>query len=218
VFPFLFRYDYIDWNIQRILTYASWVLAVVLAPLLHERLLAGGGARRLALCAIVAMGWQGTVAAWVIVDGSWARDRADRAFFHIGPLDERMMRLGPALPRGAVVLDPLRCMSGTACRAALLFGRYAAYSRDRLHYQEPSAGWSQALRDPRPETLRLHGYTHFYLDGDWLAALPPDIRARLAGAAYAALGSESDGRDLRLLLRVCAPDEGCALNVPGVIQ
>ena len=36
VFPFLFRYDYIDWNIQRILTYSSWVLAVVLALLAFE--------------------------------------------------------------------------------------------------------------------------------------------------------------------------------------
>ncbi len=218
VFPFLFRYDYIDWNIQRILTYSSWVLAVVLAPLLHERLTAGGSPRRLALAAIVALSWQGTVAGWVILDGSWAKDRADRAFFRVTPLDERMMRHGPALPRGAVLLDPLRCLSGTACRASILFGRYAAYSRDRLHYQEPSAGWTAALRDPRPETLRRHGYTHFYLDGAWLFALPPDIRARLAGAAYAPVGIEGDDRDLRLLLRVCAPDEGCALRVPGVIQ
>ncbi len=218
VFPFLFRYDYIDWNIQRILTYSSWVLAVVLAPLLFERLRAGGLARQVAATAVLLMAWQGSMALGVILDGAWVRDRADRAYFKIEPLDEIMMRYGPLLPRGAVLLDPARCWSGTACRAAILFGRYAAYSRDRLHYDEPTPGYTEALRDPRPETLRRHGYTHFYFDGGWLAALAPDVRARLAGAAYDVVGAQRAERDVRLLLRVCAPEERCALHVPGVIQ
>lgn len=217
VFPFLFRYDYIDWNIQRILTYASWVLAVVLAPLLFERLRAGGAARRLAAFALLLMAWQGTMALGVVVDGTWLKDRVERKFFAIHALDERMMRYAPALPRGALLLDPVRCLSGTACRAAILFGRYAGYSRDRLHYQQPTDGYVEALRDPRAATLRRHGYTHLYVDGGWLHGLPPDIRARLAGDAYQLIGAEHDERDLRLLLRVCAPDERCALSVPGAI-
>lgn len=217
VFPFLFRYEYIDWNIQRILTYSSWTMAVLVAPLLFERLRAAGPPRALAALAVLLISYEGLVAVGVILDGSWVRDRADRAFFQVRPLDEKMARYGPRLPRGAVILDPARCLTGTSCRAAILFGRYSKSSRDRLRYDQPTDGYAESLRDPRPETLRRHGYTHVYVDSAWLSSLPPDVRARLAGAAFEPLGTAADDKDVRLLLRVCAPDERCALRVPGVV-
>lgn len=212
VVPFLFRYDYYDWNIQRLLTYASWTLAVLVAPLLAEHLQAGGWARIRAAAAVVLIGFQGLWALGVIVEGSQVRDRVDRAFFHVRPIDERMMRFAPALRSGTLLLDGVPCLSGTACRTALLFGRYSASSRDRLHYQETSASYRAARADPRPATLRRLGYTHVYVDEDWLASL----EVGLAGAAFELVGAERAGRELRLLLRVCAPQERCALRVPGL--
>jgi hypothetical protein len=217
VAPFFLRYDFYDWNLQRLLTYASWTLVVILAPLLGERLRAGGRARAWAVVAVVSIGFQGLVALGVIVEGSHVRDRVDRAFFRVGPLDERMMRYGPALPKDALLLDSAPCLKNSACRAALLFGRYAVCSDDRLRFEEPGAVYREARADPRPETLRRLGYTHVYLDDEWLDAMSPEARARFAGGAFELVGSARAGHDVRLLLRVCAPQERCALHVPGVI-
>jgi hypothetical protein len=217
-FPFFFRYDYLDWNVQRVLTYASWTVAVLLAPLLFEQLTAGGARRALALALLLTAGWGGLVQLGVVIDGRWGQDHfSTLEHWHLGPLDDELARLEPLLPRNALIFDAEACMVGTACRPAIVFGRYGASASDRGDFRESiTAAFRQIRADPRARALRDAGYTHVYLDANWLAGLG-DTRARFQGGPFELLGLAGDRDDFRALLRVCAPREKCSLSLPGIL-
>ena len=213
-----FRYDYIDWNIQRLITFASWTLAVLAAPLLAAALARGGAARGLAALALVGLMYGGTLEALVVAYGRDVRDGVDTAFFRIGRSDEALERLGPFLPLRARVFDPAGCMSGTASRPAILFGRYSIFSNDRLNYMQPLPSFQRLLARPAADELRAAGYTHLYLDGPFLDSLTPEARRSLAGDAFQVLGESGEGQGFRALLRVCPRSERCSLDLPAALR
>jgi hypothetical protein len=211
------RYDYEDWNMQRLITFSSWTLAVLAAPLLAAALARGGAARGLAALALVILTYGGVLEAFVVVSGRDVRDSVDTGFFQIGPQDEALEPLGPSLPLGARVFDPAGCLFGTASRPAILFGRYTVFSRDRLYYAKALPSFKRLLAGPRADQLRAAGYTHFYLDDRFLDSLAPDARRSLAGDAFELVGDSGEGKPFRALLRVCEPNEGCSLSLPGLL-
>lgn len=217
-FPFFFRYDYFDWNIQRLLTYASWTVAVLLAPLLFEQLAAGGWRRALGVALLFFVGWGGLAQLAVVIDGRFGHDHfASTERWHLGPLDVDLAHLERLLPRDALIFDADACMIGTACRPAIVFGRYGASASDRGDFQDSTTtAFKEVLADPRARTLRDAGYTHVYLDANWLARLH-DKRSRFQEGPFELLGLAGDRDDFRALLRVCAPAEGCRLSLPGIL-
>jgi hypothetical protein len=49
-------------------------------------------------------------------------------------------------------------------------------------------------------------------------SLSPASRAALREGPFEALGQSGDRQDFRALLRVCRPDEGCRLSLPGILD
>jgi hypothetical protein len=213
-FPCFFRYGYDDWNLQRSLTYATWTTGVLLAPLLHARLAAGGARRVGALVLLFVLGWGGLVQLGVVLGNEGVADRLTLEAWRLGPLDAKLAHLAPHLPLEALIFDPEACLIGTATRPGILFGRYGCSSHDRLNFASFTPAFAQLVADPRPELLRSAGYTHVYLDARWLRGLAPEARARLLGGPYEQLGLAGEGDDFRALLRVCAETERCSLRLP----
>lgn len=219
-FQFFVRYPYSDAAVVRTLTFAIWTIAALLGPLLESALRAAGARRLVAAAAVVVLltSGAGFLAMYPVVPLRDPLIRSTPRLFRIGALDETLRPLAARLPREAVIFDPSGCPGALGARPCIVFGRYAAVAGARNIAPPVLPGFAAALADPDPEVLRRHGYTHIYADAAWQAA-EPAVRARLDGGAFALLGCASDGTDFRALLRVCAPNEQCALRLaPGLCR
>jgi hypothetical protein len=213
LFPFFFRFDFFDWNIQRSITFATWTLAVLLAEPLYALLRARGARRWLGAALIVVVGLGGLLELGVVVDGRYLQDESDLSRWSLGALDEQIAaRWRGHLPRSSLVFDPKGCVADKVCRPAVLFGCYGASAREAVHFRKLTPTFARLLTDPTPEALRGAGYTHLYLDADWLKQLGPRAAAGL-GRGLELLQDATTPTDTRALLRVCDPGETCALDV-----
>jgi hypothetical protein len=212
-FPFFFRFDFFDWNIQRSITFATWIQAVLLAGPLYALLRAHGARRWLGAALILVVSLGGLLELGVVVDGRWLQDESDAGRWRMGPLDAQLAeRWDLRLPREAVVFDPSGCVADKVCRPAVLFGCYAASAREAVHFRKPTPQFAALLTDPSAQGLRAAGYSYLYLDADWLKHLRPRAEAGLR-SGLELLDSATSATDSRALVRVCDPGESCALDV-----
>jgi hypothetical protein len=215
--PLCFRYWYGDWNLQRLNAYATWTLAVLLAPYLGEAFARAGWLRRMGLGFLVVLAsLSGLVTAAMVVTGRGLRDSLSQDFSPLpAPLDLAMMGRTGDLPRDARFFDPLGCLTTTATRPGYLFGRYVLASRDRARFRDPLPEFEAVLQNPQRDSLLRSRFTHLYLDAAWFEGLSDAGRAALEAGPVSVVGAAAQGRDFRAVLRVCRPDEACPGFVPA---
>jgi hypothetical protein len=215
--PLCFRYWYGDWNLQRLNAYATWTLAVLLAPYAIEAFSRAGRLGRTGLGLMLLLATvSGLVTAGLVVTGRDLRDSNSQDFSPLPfPLDLAMMRRAGELPKDARFFDPLGCLTTTGTRPGYLFGRYLFASRDRARFRDPLPQFEAVFQDPGRETLLRSGFTHLYIDAAWYEGLSAAARAALEGGPVAVVGAAGQGQDFRALLRVCRPDEACPGFLPA---
>jgi len=212
-----FRYGYGDWNLQRLNAYATWILAVLLAPGIGDAFVRSRRAGRVALAlGLLLAGGSGLVTMALVVAGRGLRD-AERQDFGPPPppLDLVMMPVAARLPMDARFFDPAGCFANTGNRPGLLFGRYLVASASRRRFQDSLPAFEAVSRAPTRDTLLRSGFTHLYLDDGWYKTLSDSGRTALENGPVAVVAAVQGGGDFRALLRVCRPEEACPGFVPA---
>ncbi len=213
--PFLFRYEWQDYDVVRLLSYSLGTLGVRAAAPLDEALRAAGPRRWAAAAALPLLGFSGLAfllgQAGVGHASDAFRARLTPALFGVGSLDEELRPLAARLPASALVFDPSGCPAWLAARPALVLGRYSASVDDVSRYEPPPPSFARLRVAPGADGLRAAGFTHAYFDGAWWFGLTPAARAAFEAGEFELLGLAGDARDFRALLRVCAAHDGCRL-------
>lgn len=211
------RYDYYDAELSRFWVFALWLLGVLLAPQLVEAAGRGPARRAGALGLVLLLGFGGTVFGLDLVFGAPARAGSfwysPRAF-GLGPLDDQLRPLAARLPSRALVFDPAGCQFGLTTRPAVVLGRYTLAAAERTVTPRLAPAFAALRGEPTAEGFRAAGYTHAYVDAEWLRGLSPQARERLAAEPLELLGAAEAASDYRALLRVCAPREACSFLLP----
>jgi hypothetical protein len=216
--PFLFRYEWQDYDVVRLLTYSLWTLGVLAGAPLDDALRERGARRWAAACALPLLGFSGLAFLLAQAGVGHASDafraRLTPALFGLGPLDDELRPLTARLPASALVFDPRGCPAWLAARPALVLGRYSASVDDVTRYEPPPPAFARLRVAPGARDLLAAGFTHAYFDAAWWFGLTPAARAAFAGGEFELLGLAGDARDFRALLGVCAAHEGCRLVPP----
>jgi hypothetical protein len=208
--PMLFSYGYVDWNLLRTISFASWTLAVFMTPWLYQHLLAGGFRRWLAALFIAVVTYSGVVTAWIIVDGRWINDSKSIDFRPMIPENDlAMMTLTRRIPLEALIFDAKPCKDNTASRPAYVFGRYTLTAKSRSEWETHPEGYDALRKLPTADGMRAMGYTHVYIDHIWYYSLDQAGKDALHLGNYESMSASGDETDFRILLRVCAVDEAC---------
>ena len=216
--PVIIRYGYTDWNFLRIISFSSWSLTPFVIPLLYRQFSKGMYHKILAVGVYVIATYSGIITAWVIIDGRWIGDTISLNFNPIPAMlsesDAQMMNEASKLPLDALFFDSSACNGITASRPAYLFGRYARSSANRSNHTVLPEGFIEIARDPQHNLLTQYGYTHIYLDNNWYTSLDEQGRNSLRYGSYEVIAQHGEPEDVRLLLRVCEPNESCIPYVP----
>jgi hypothetical protein len=212
-------YGYEDWNIQRLITFSSWSVAVLLGPILYDYFTRPGlVGKAIVSGAVVLISYTGLVEALTIIDGRNLRDSNTYDFSPmVDPLELSMMKYGADLPLDARFFDPSGCSDITAARPAYLFGRYELVSVSRTLFTGGPV-YKQLTQMPSADLLYSSGYTHLFIDSTWYKGLTPEAAQVLRTDPLQVIGWVGDSNNFRALLRVCAPTEGCVPYIPGIMD
>ncbi|HLY28528.1 MAG TPA: hypothetical protein VKQ72_19430, partial [Aggregatilineales bacterium] len=153
----------------------------------------------------------------VIIDSRYIRDSSSQNFSPmVDPLELSMMKYATDIPLDARFFDPSGCISAVFSRPAYLFGRYSV--SDSSHAGEQTAPYAALVKKPSPDQLYQGGYTHVFFDQTWYNKLSPEAAQVLRTDPLEVIGWAGDAKNFRVLARICAPNQGCAPQVPGVME